>query len=95
MHGKTIIKPVETDTISKGTREDFEKYISYNCNYIYSALEVKGIYYIKKVKSLLPHFNYSHCGVEILSMSKRIMDKAFSCADENIIKTTKILMLYI
>ena len=30
MYGKTIIRPVETDTIIKDNREDFEKYISYN-----------------------------------------------------------------
>ena len=29
----------------------------------------------------MSHFNYVHCGVEILSMSKRIMNKVFSCAD--------------
>ena len=32
MYGKTIIKPVETDTIVKDNRDDFEKYISYNYN---------------------------------------------------------------
>ena len=82
MYGKTIIKPVETDTIIKDNREDFEKYISYNYNYIDSVLEVNGRYYIKKVKSVMSHFNYVHCGVEILSMSKRIMNKVFSCADD-------------
>ena len=35
----------------------------------------------KKVKSILSHYNYVHCGVEILSMSKRVLDKVFSCAD--------------
>ena len=30
----------------------------------------------------MSHFNYVHCGVEILSMSKRIMNKMFSCADD-------------
>ena len=50
MYGKTIIKPVETDTIIKDNREDFEKYISYNYNYIDSVLEVNGRYYIKKSK---------------------------------------------
>ena len=30
----------------------------------------------------MSHFNYVHCGVEILSMSKRIMNKVFSCADD-------------
>ena len=28
MYGKTTIKPVETDTIVKDNRNDFEKYIS-------------------------------------------------------------------
>ena len=32
MHGKTIIKPVEADTIVKDKRDDFEKHISYNYN---------------------------------------------------------------
>ena len=82
MYGKTIIKPVETDTIIKDSKEDFEKYIYYNYNYIDSVLEVKGRYYIKKVKSILNHFNYVHCGVEILSMSKRIMNRVFDCAND-------------
>ena len=30
----------------------------------------------------MSHFNYVHCGVEILSMSKRIMNKVFCCADD-------------
>ena len=34
----------------------------------------------------MEHFNYVHCGVEILSMSKRIMNKVFSCADDEDIK---------
>ena len=42
MYGKTIIKPVETDTIVKDNRDDFEKYISYNHNYIDSVIEVNG-----------------------------------------------------
>ena len=82
MYGKTIIKPVETDTIVKDNRDDFERYISYNYNYIDSVIEVNGKFYIKKVKSILPHYNYVHCGVGILSMSKRTMNKVFSCAND-------------
>ena len=48
MYGKTIIKLVETDTIIKDNREDFEKQISYNYNYINSVIEVKDKYYIEK-----------------------------------------------
>ena len=30
----------------------------------------------------MSHVNYVHCGVDILTMSKRIMNKVFSCADD-------------
>ena len=40
MYGKTITKPVETDTMVKGNRDDFGKYTSYNYNYIDSIIEV-------------------------------------------------------
>ena len=36
--------------------------------------------------SILYHFKYVQCGVEILSMSKRSMNNAFSCADDLNIK---------
>ena len=49
MYGKTIIKPVETYTIVKDNRDDFEKYISYTFNYIDSVTEVNGTFCIKKV----------------------------------------------
>ena len=48
MYGKAIIKPIETDTIVKGNRYDFEKYISYNYNCIDSIIVVNGKFYIKK-----------------------------------------------
>ena len=82
MYGETIIKPVETDTIVKDSQVDFGKYVSYNCSYINSVMEVNGTYCVKQVKPVLSHYNYVHCGVEILSMSKRIMNKVFSCADD-------------
>ena len=62
MYSETIIKPVETYTIVRGSRDDFEKYVSYNYNYIGSVIEVNCKFYIKKVKSILSHFNYVHCG---------------------------------
>ena len=47
MYGKTIIKPLETYTIVKDNRGDFEKYISYNCNYIDSVIQINCESYIK------------------------------------------------
>ena len=67
MYGKSIIKPVETDTTVKDNRDDFEKYISYNYNYIDSVIKVNGKSYVEKVKPILSHFNYVHCGVEFLN----------------------------
>ena len=81
MCGKTIIKPVETDTIIKDSRDDFGKHNSLNYHCIDSTLEVNGRYYIKKGNSVMSHFDYVHCGVGILPMSKRIMNKAFDCAN--------------
>ena len=33
IYGKTITKPVETDTIVKDNKYDFVKYVLYNYNY--------------------------------------------------------------
>ena len=82
MYGKTITKPIETDTVVKDNQKDFEKSMSYNYDYIESVLKVDDIYYIKIVKSILSHYNYVHCGVEIVSMSKHIMNSVFDCAND-------------
>ena len=37
MYGKTIIKPIETDTIIKCSQHDYGKYVSLNYNYIDSV----------------------------------------------------------
>ena len=37
--------------------------------------------FIKK-KQIMSQFHYVHCGVEILPMSKPIMNKVFSCATD-------------
>ena len=50
MYGKTIIKPIETDTVVKDSQEELEMYISLNYNYIDSGLE-------GKVDIILKRFN--------------------------------------
>ena len=37
---------------------------------------------LKKIKSDINHFNYAHCGVEILSMSKGIMNEVMTLAED-------------
>ena len=82
MYGKTVITPVEAYTIVKDNRNDFDKCISYNCNYIGSVIGVSGIFYIKKVKPIVSHFNYVHCGVEVLNMSNIMTNRVFGCAHD-------------
>ena len=82
MYGKTIIKPIETDTIIKDSQHDVEKYVSLNYNYIDSVLVVNGRHYIKKVKSVMSLYKYVHAGVEISSMSKRMMNKVFEVSND-------------
>ena len=81
MYGKTILKPIETETVVK-TEQDYHKYVSFNYNYIQSSIKVGDRYYIKKIKTILNHFNYAHCGVEILSTSKRIMNEVMTLAED-------------
>ena len=49
----------ETDTVVKDNKDDFEKYISYNYNYIDSVIEVNGKFILKRL------YQFYH----ILSMS--------------------------
>ena len=80
------MKQVETDTIMKDSRDGFEKYSSLSLNYIDSALEINGRFYINRIKSAMSHFDIVHCGVGILSMFKRVMNKVFPCCDDCSIK---------
>ena len=82
MYGKTILKPIETQTIIKDGIDAYNKYVSYNYNYIDNITQVGDRYFIKKVKGIMTHFNYCHCGVEILSMSKRIMNEVMCLAED-------------
>ena len=81
MYGKTILKPIEVDTVVVPEWR-FEKYINYNYNFIQSCIKVHDKYYVKKIKSIINHYNYCHCGVEILSMSKRIMNEVMCLAED-------------
>ena len=52
MYGKTILKPIETETVVK-TEQDFDKYVCFNYNYIQSSIKVGDRYFIKKIKQFL------------------------------------------
>ena len=79
---KPFLKPIETQTIIKDGYEAYEKYVSYNCNHIDNITQVGDRYFIKQIKSIRSHYDYCHCGVEILSMSKRITNEVMCSAED-------------
>ena len=82
-YGKSIQKPIETETIFKSTYKPdsntpnaFEKYWQKNYQKIIEAHEInKSTMKIKVKKAIDKHFNFSLFGIQILSMSKRIMNE--------------------
>lgn len=80
-YGKTLLKPIETDTnvISK---KAFPKYLSRNYNFIREITESGDKMIIKETKVIDEHYNNCYAGVEVLSMSKRIMNEVMCLAQE-------------
>ena len=85
-YGKTIMKPVETESrffdTYKGEKE-FEVYLSRNYNWITSFIRFGNKIKVNTVKTLNEHFNIAQVGTSILAMSKRIMNEVMSTAEDN------------
>ena len=84
-YGKAIQKSHDVDTKLFDNRKDFESYLSKNYNKIKSFVKYDDD---KKFKvsvgsTMTDHFNRCHIGVEILSMSKRIMNEVICLAEDN------------
>jgi hypothetical protein len=87
IYGKTILKPIDT-TIKFMKDTDANKYIPRHYNQIE---EVESLFKstftkIKETKAINKHYNFVSLGVNILSMSKRIMNEIFTIAEENNMK---------
>ena len=82
-YGKSILKPIDTECIIKyeGKLDD---YINRNFDFIKSADNIGGtpFYKVKLEKAINKHYNNVHVGVEILSMSKRIMNEVMCLAED-------------
>lgn len=83
-YGKTLLKPIEEETVYK-TVDEFHNYITLNYNWIKYAelLPDNKTYKIKQYKKIDDHFNNCHLGIEVLSMSKRIMNEVMTLAEDN------------
>ena len=82
-YGKSYLKPIDSE-IEYVPAQAFDKFMERNYNYIKEAVKLaNGKYYkVKVIKPIDQHFNNVHVGVEILSMSKRIMFEVMTLAED-------------
>jgi len=85
-YGKTLQKS-HPETIEFKNENTIDKFVDKNYNYIKSYLELHSEgsfkkYLVKMEKGIENHFNNAHCGVEVLAMSKRIMNEVMCLAHD-------------
>ena len=81
-YGKTLLKPFDTET-KYLSKKEADKFVDRHYNHIRELTEVND--YITSVNIYKPisnHFNNAPCGVEVLSMSKRIMNEVICLAED-------------
>ena len=77
LYGKTIERPHHTDMMIFNNKKDFEKKIASNYYRVKSGVtnEEFDFFSLELIKEVNSHYNLVHIGSEILSMSKRIMNR--------------------
>ncbi|MGI6155835.1 MAG: DNA polymerase [Enterococcus lemanii] len=83
IYGRTILKPIETK-MKFIKDKDAIRFLRKNYN---SIVEFKSLYEsdftaFKCLKPIVRHYNFCPLGVNILSMSKRIMNEVFTIAED-------------
>ena len=87
-YGKTLQKAI-ADEIKFKSSTEIDNFIDKHYNRIVHYEELFGgnedykRYKVKMEKGINEHFNNCHCGVEVLAMSKRIMNEVMCLAEEN------------
>ncbi len=81
-YGKTIERPIEKDHKYFDNEEDLNKYWIKNYYKIVEDIEIadSNIHAVKTLKPIDKHFNFSLLGIQVLSMSKRIMNEVMCLA---------------
>lgn len=82
-YGKTILKPIKTKTIIVNSK-DKDDYVQRNYNFIvdYTQISNSQHWKVEQLTSIIRHYTRPHIGVEILSMSKRIMNEVMCLAED-------------
>lgn len=82
-YGKTLLKPFDTKT-EYISHSKYKDYISKNYNWIKDTeyIEEKNEWKITSFNPINNHYNMVHCGVEVLSTSKKIMNSVMCLAED-------------
>lgn len=84
-YGKTLQKPIDTKT-HVVNRDGWDKFIAKNSQYLMPFKKDKNDTYdvlvFKTSNTILDSFNRVHCGVCVLSMSKRIMNEMVCLSED-------------
>ncbi|WP_289705328.1 hypothetical protein [Bacteroides acidifaciens] len=81
-YGKTIERPVEKDYKYIQEGDELEKFWTKNSFKIDDDIKIENsnIHAIRTFKPIDKHFNFSLFGIQVLSMSKRIMNEVMCLA---------------
>lgn len=82
-YGKSIMKPVETESRIFDDENKFKVFLSRHYNWISSFVRFGKKIKVNLIKTLNEHFNICQVGTMILSMSKRIMNEVMCLAEDN------------
>lgn len=84
-YGKTILKPINKDTILLNSKDKLKNFISNNFEFIEKIIKISDNdkYIVSINKHINNHYNCPQVGVSILSNSKKIMNKVFNIASKN------------
>lgn len=80
-YGKCLLKPIDSEN-EIVSANNWDNYLSYNYNFIKDFTQMGNCYIVNKIKPINEHFNNVYAGVEILSMSKRIMNEVMCLAED-------------
>ena len=82
-YGKCLLKPIDTE-YKYISNSKYKEFISNNYNWVKDAdfCKESNTWRIKLIKAINEHFNLVHCGVEVLSTSKKIMNEVMCLASD-------------
>ena len=81
-YGRTLLKPFEDEKVYKSENQ-YEPYVVRHYDSIKKTQPLHdNSYEITQVKPIINHYNLAHIGVEVLSMSKRIMNEVMCLAED-------------